>query len=1132
MAILKIKHNSQLFADLSAATSGVVAAMENAQVGEFWAGDYGTGAVLAFKGVNGVSVFSDAAALTAEFKASLQNYYTKEEIDTLFNTKLSKYYTKDELDAALDSIVNSAISVVGGDGIIINGDGTEKTISTNVELEIKTVEGKEMIQLLDATDKTKVLAEVDASKFVVDGMLSSTEIVTVDDETELPEGVELSKGKYIKLSWNTDSGKSDTYVPVADLISEHKVVAGEDVAGEFVVVATNVVESTDENGVKVSTVNVTVDDTAVKSALDAKIGKDDTMIEGEDYILSDSKNWNGNGLDVIPLVKGDDWVINFENTDQPFPIEATLYNSKDEIIYDITSEMSNSNPTFSYTITHNNGELTIRIVTDIETFETSLQIDKNDFYHIVLKERSNDINISINGDIFLLQKTYLNTKDSLQYLEDYKVSQTDLLSTVDILNQKIQDNYDLLTSNISNVMNEANRKLDKYEEVISGISIVSHQTTIKFFATEKERVAGRYWKYDSVQSNTPHAMEGLLTLRDKNDVVIWASTGSQMIDQFVIENNEGTCVILLKLNDEIVYTETITVDITETYHLLYTTPNSDDILCYIYLLNYDTEMKPIEAFQYLKEYKLDKFDFYDKISAVKTTLDSKIGKDDVMLNVVDSNNQINYYLTNQNIETPFISSPCRVKFDKTWSFDVINSNEEVVYKWMGAISYEYIPHIDVMNGILTYKGDHGTVEIEIGCEEFKIKYNVSHNDTREVNILVLPYINANTYDSIQYLENNKINTSDFNSRIQDIQTSIDDVSNAKLDKNTSSLYADVYGVKDIVLSGINNITPLLGQNQWEVSFVVPSSGASLYMLTNEEISDVPWSTFIPGSNIHLSFSNNTYTADIDGVISTQEFYQDSYFFVKFENLISPITVSLSNNGDFIPLMVVDQYFDVSKADKAEVESSLALKADKTEVESMLSTKIGINDDMLYLPQSNSIVLNNNEESELFGGDYWKIDAYDKSRIRLNAQMALIGDDGVEIFDIDVASPRVIELKDNIIHVYDDNNGSLTEVNWYNSTCSNYKIKAIDGNVYATLTTSQPLNTKESLNYLNENKADKVEVKTSISDINITLDNKLGKFDTVLSVNDGEYNTDYNVEGALGYLQSEIEAMNVIDCGTY
>lgn len=341
------------------------------------------------------------------------------------NTTLESKADKEYVDTAIDSVVKSAIGVVGGDGIVISGEGTEKTISTNVELEIKTVDGKEMIQLLDATDNSKVLAEVDASKFVVDGMLDSASIVTINDETELPEGVELPNGKYIKLTWNTDAGKSDTYVAVADLISEHKVVAGEDVAGEMVIVATNVVESTDENGIKVSTVNVSVDDTAVQSALDTKIGKEDAMLEFKDASTEQTILYlNGNYT-----ISGNSWVCNvFELGTMAFCNFKLSYASNMEVIKEFAES------TYSVEMIYNKPEdgvsvNQIKFVYNNGETEEYVNVIPNQQIILTTYADGEGTKISFTTNI----NSYLNTKSSFEYLTnkmsllDTKIGKEDVM---------------------------------------------------------------------------------------------------------------------------------------------------------------------------------------------------------------------------------------------------------------------------------------------------------------------------------------------------------------------------------------------------------------------------------------------------------------------------------------------------------------------------------------------------------------------------------------------------------------------------------------------------------------------------------------------------------------------------------
>ena len=1094
MAILKIKHNSQLFADLSAATSGVVAAMENAQVGEFWAGDYGTGAVLAFKGVNGVSVFSDAAALTAEFKASLQNYYTKEEIDTLFNTKLSKYYTKDELDVALDSIVNSAISVVGGDGIIITGDGTEKTISTNVELEIKTVEGKEMIQLLDATDNSKVLAEVDASKFVVDGMLDSASIVTINDETELPEGVELPNGKYIKLTWNTDAGKSDTYVAVADLISEHQVNAGEDVAGEFVVVTTNVVESTDENGVKVSTVNVTVNDTAVKTALDEKIGVDDGMlilttgggskvetVSFEQYGRYEIQDLHGNWTILVndggaASYGGNSVTLSDPNRDGAQIAASTNYGTDVKFVCE--------NGTIrAYGYDDNMG--------DYE--EQGTLTEGSGLYYIEFNSQK-----GFSGTIEIQSvavETSLNTKESLEYLADVKADKTELDSKI--------GKEDVLYSINNNIEETVNVSANSSTVAVSNAIWSMHLTS----ATN-----GVYELYKTDSDGPVYSVDGSFYLTNEVD--------------FSHNNGELTVTYMDNFGSYEMKTDVITIDPNASYYLK-TTVNAAVLLKYTGNASYNTQ----ESIEYM-------------FNTIEPLIDTKIGKDDVIMGV-EGGTRVETLNADNNYRTTLIEGDeWNVSIDAPMGYTGTDCN---VYDELGnkVITAEYNYggrfQIELKNGILSAKSYHDgagsfmgpQVEVSSG-KKYSVGFDSLYSrDSVDVTIVTTDS-RRNLVESIEYINNN------INNVVVDVAQKLgrDEIVLSWGDKQTQQPITLQPGGRARYNGGISN---------WEIEIYDETYGT--YNLINQNTGETVYNWVAEGPySKTIKFIHNNGELEIiywsnneSETSETINIDPSAYYEVEsVESNLGVATVTVSNgagesfntsdalhylNNEMVSIVTELEL----KADKTEVESSLALKADKTEVD----TKIGVDDEMLNTYTSNSIVLAASAESELFGGDYWKIDAYDRARILASVKMQLISENDTQIFEINVtSSPKVIELKDNVIHVYNDNNGSLTEESSYDSISNNYKIKAIDGPVYATLTTSEPINTKDSLEYLNENKADKVEVETSISDVNIALDNKLGKFDTVLSVNEGEIITDYNVEGALGYLKSEIETMNVIDCGTY
>lgn len=114
------------------------------------------------------------------------------------------------LKASIDAAEVAKITTVNGvktdDAFLTLG--ADKLISAVASLKYDT-EGKK-IQLI-GKDGTTVVSEIDASAFIKDGMLDTVELV------ENPEGQE--EGTYLKLTWNTDSGKADPmYVNLTDLI--------------------------------------------------------------------------------------------------------------------------------------------------------------------------------------------------------------------------------------------------------------------------------------------------------------------------------------------------------------------------------------------------------------------------------------------------------------------------------------------------------------------------------------------------------------------------------------------------------------------------------------------------------------------------------------------------------------------------------------------------------------------------------------------------------------------------------------------------------------------------------------------------------------------------------------------------
>ena len=105
---------------------------------------------------------------------------------------------------------------------------TDKLVSATVSLEYgdavsEALKGKKAIKLLGKNDT--LISEIDASEFIKDGMLDTVELV------KNPE--EQTEGTYLKLTWNTDSGKSaPMFINVTDLIDVYTAGGGLNLNGK------------------------------------------------------------------------------------------------------------------------------------------------------------------------------------------------------------------------------------------------------------------------------------------------------------------------------------------------------------------------------------------------------------------------------------------------------------------------------------------------------------------------------------------------------------------------------------------------------------------------------------------------------------------------------------------------------------------------------------------------------------------------------------------------------------------------------------------------------------------------------------------------------------------------------------
>ncbi len=172
----------------------------------------------------------------------------------------------DELDAKITAIEEAAVRVKSGENIISLNNSTHELSSTlNIELENR--DGVEYLKLTGINGA--LVAEMDATKLVKDGMISNVELTT--------EG----KNKYLVITFNTDSGKAEPIkLDVSELIdvyaagdgltlTDRKFAVNKDSSSEeFLVVSSS--------GIKITGVQKAIDD-----AKDAAKGYTDTEVEKE-----------------------------------------------------------------------------------------------------------------------------------------------------------------------------------------------------------------------------------------------------------------------------------------------------------------------------------------------------------------------------------------------------------------------------------------------------------------------------------------------------------------------------------------------------------------------------------------------------------------------------------------------------------------------------------------------------------------------------------------------------------------------------------------------------------------------------------------------------------------------------------
>lgn len=161
---------------------------------------------------------------------------TKEDIrlEGLINSEAG---TRKSEDARLEGLINGISANVGAlKTFTVNDQVYDPRGVANVDIDF-TLEHDETakeIRLVVTNGGTKTtVGTVETDKFIKDGMLQSVDLITIPNDKEAATEA-LPAGKYLKLTWNTDSGLDVTYLNVSELIDVYKVEAGEDVSGTYI----------------------------------------------------------------------------------------------------------------------------------------------------------------------------------------------------------------------------------------------------------------------------------------------------------------------------------------------------------------------------------------------------------------------------------------------------------------------------------------------------------------------------------------------------------------------------------------------------------------------------------------------------------------------------------------------------------------------------------------------------------------------------------------------------------------------------------------------------------------------------------------------------------------------------------